>query len=68
MADPPRVYRPWGYYEDIDAGDRFRIKRVSVDPGAKLSLQKHRHRAEHWVVVSGIAKVRRGDDTPTPPA
>lgn len=61
--NPPRVYRPWGYYEDIDAGDRFRIKRVTIDPGAKLSLQKHRHRAEHWVVVSGIAKVRRGDDT-----
>lgn len=58
-----RVYRPWGSYQDIDAGDRFRVKRVTVKPGAKLSLQKHRHRAEHWVVVSGTAKVTRGDET-----
>jgi mannose-1-phosphate guanylyltransferase/mannose-1-phosphate guanylyltransferase/mannose-6-phosphate isomerase len=59
----PRVYRPWGYYHNIDAGERFQVKQISVNPGAKLSLQKHHHRAEHWVVVSGTAKVTRGDET-----
>ncbi len=58
-----RVYRPWGYYQSIDAGDRFQVKRLHVNPGQKLSLQMHRHRAEHWVVVSGTAKVTRGDET-----
>jgi len=58
-----RVYRPWGYYESIDAGERFQAKRLMVEPGKKLSLQLHRHRAEHWVVVSGTANVTRGDDT-----
>jgi mannose-1-phosphate guanylyltransferase/mannose-6-phosphate isomerase len=57
-----RVYRPWGYYESIDAGDRFQVKRLMVKPGAALSLQMHHHRAEHWVVVSGTAKVTRGDE------
>ncbi|MEO6421675.1 MAG: mannose-1-phosphate guanylyltransferase/mannose-6-phosphate isomerase [Candidatus Nitrotoga sp.] len=57
-----RVYRPWGYYEGIDIGDRFQAKRIMVKPGAKLSLQKHYRRAEHWVVVSGYAKVTRGED------
>jgi mannose-1-phosphate guanylyltransferase/mannose-6-phosphate isomerase len=57
-----RVYRPWGYYESIDAGDRFQVKRLMVQPGAALSLQMHHHRAEHWVVVSGTAKVTRGDE------
>ena len=57
-----RVYRPWGYYESIDAGERFQVKRLMVKPGARLSLQRHRRRAEHWVVVSGEAKVTRGDD------
>jgi mannose-1-phosphate guanylyltransferase/mannose-6-phosphate isomerase len=57
-----RVYRPWGYYESIDDGDRFQVKRLMVKPGAALSLQMHHHRAEHWVVVSGTAKVTRGDD------
>ncbi|HRH79803.1 MAG TPA: mannose-1-phosphate guanylyltransferase/mannose-6-phosphate isomerase [Thiobacillaceae bacterium] len=52
-----RVYRPWGWYEGIDAGERFQVKRIMVKPGAKLSLQKHHHRAEHWVVVSGTARV-----------
>ena len=52
-----RVYRPWGWYEGIDAGERFQVKRIMVSPGAQLSLQKHHHRAEHWVVVSGTAKV-----------
>jgi mannose-1-phosphate guanylyltransferase/mannose-6-phosphate isomerase len=57
-----RVYRPWGDYEGIDAGGRYQVKRLTVKPGAKLSLQMHHHRAEHWVVVSGTARVTRGDD------
>jgi mannose-1-phosphate guanylyltransferase/mannose-6-phosphate isomerase len=57
-----RVYRPWGYYESIDAGERFQVKRIMVNPGQALSLQMHHHRAEHWVVVSGTAKVTRGDE------
>ena len=57
-----RVYRPWGWYEGIDAGDRFQVKRIMVNPGAKLSLQMHHHRAEHWVVVSGTALVVRGEE------
>lgn len=52
-----RVYRPWGWYEGIDQGERFQVKRIMVKPGEKLSLQMHHHRAEHWVVVSGTAKV-----------
>jgi mannose-1-phosphate guanylyltransferase/mannose-6-phosphate isomerase len=58
-----RVYRPWGYYEGIDIGERFQAKRLMVEPGKKLSLQMHNHRAEHWVVVSGSAKVTRDDET-----
>jgi mannose-1-phosphate guanylyltransferase/mannose-6-phosphate isomerase len=58
-----RVYRPWGYYEGLDVGDRFQVKRIMVKPGRKLSLQMHHHRAEHWVVVSGTAKVVRGEET-----
>jgi mannose-1-phosphate guanylyltransferase/mannose-6-phosphate isomerase len=58
-----RVYRPWGYYESVDAGERFQVKRLMVKPGAALSLQRHRKRAEHWVVVSGEAKVTRGEET-----
>jgi mannose-1-phosphate guanylyltransferase/mannose-6-phosphate isomerase len=57
-----RVYRPWGYYESIDGGERFQVKRIMVNPGAALSLQMHHHRAEHWVVVSGTAKVTRGEE------
>jgi mannose-1-phosphate guanylyltransferase/mannose-1-phosphate guanylyltransferase/mannose-6-phosphate isomerase len=60
-----RVYRPWGYYESIDSGPRFQVKRLMVKPGAALSLQAHRHRAEHWVVVSGTAKVTRDDEQMT---
>lgn len=52
-----RIYRPWGWYQRIDIGQRFQVKRISVKPGGKLSLQKHFHRAEHWVVVSGTAEV-----------
>jgi mannose-1-phosphate guanylyltransferase/mannose-6-phosphate isomerase len=57
-----RVYRPWGYYESIDAGERFQVKRLMVKPGARLSLQRHNRRAEHWVVVSGEALVTRGEE------
>lgn len=56
-----RVYRPWGYYEGIDAGERFQAKRIMVKPGARLSLQQHDHRSEHWVVISGRAKVTCAD-------
>ncbi|MBU0482411.1 MAG: mannose-1-phosphate guanylyltransferase/mannose-6-phosphate isomerase [Proteobacteria bacterium] len=56
-----RVYRPWGSYEGIDAADRFQVKRIIVKPGASLSLQMHHHRAEHWVVVRGTAKVTVGE-------
>ena len=58
-----RVYRPWGSYEGIDNGPRFQVKRLSVKPGATLSLQMHHHRAEHWVVVKGTARVTCGDQT-----
>jgi mannose-1-phosphate guanylyltransferase/mannose-6-phosphate isomerase len=58
-----RVYRPWGSYQTMDRGERFQTKRIIVKPGAKLSLQKHRHRSEHWVVVEGVAEVTVGDDT-----
>ncbi|MCH2037159.1 MAG: mannose-1-phosphate guanylyltransferase/mannose-6-phosphate isomerase [Rickettsiales bacterium] len=56
-----RVYRPWGYYESINARQRHQVKRINVKPGAKLSLQMHYHRAEHWVIVRGTAKVTCGD-------
>ena len=56
------VHRPWGYYQSIHAGERFQVKRITVNPGAKLSLQKHYHRAEHWVVVNGTAIVTRDDE------
>jgi mannose-1-phosphate guanylyltransferase/mannose-6-phosphate isomerase len=56
-----RVHRPWGYYESVDGGDRFQVKRIVVMPGGKLSLQKHHHRAEHWVVVRGTAEVTVGE-------
>ena len=55
------VYRPWGKYDSIDNGERFQVKRITVKPGAKLSVQMHHHRAEHWIVVSGTAKVTNGD-------
>ena len=57
-----RVHRPWGYYESIDMGERFQVKRIVVIPGGMLSLQRHRHRAEHWVVVRGTAEVTIGED------
>jgi mannose-1-phosphate guanylyltransferase/mannose-6-phosphate isomerase len=57
-----KVYRPWGAYDSIDMGERFQVKRITVNPGAALSLQMHHHRAEHWIVVSGTAKVTRGEE------
>jgi len=57
------VYRPWGSYETTDQGPGFRVKRLIVNPGHKLSLQVHQHRAEHWVIVQGTALVERGDQT-----
>ena len=57
-----KVYRPWGYYDSIDQGARFQVKRIVVAPGKELSLQMHHHRAEHWIVVSGTAEVTRGDE------
>jgi mannose-1-phosphate guanylyltransferase/mannose-6-phosphate isomerase len=57
-----KVHRPWGFYDSIDRGERFQVKRIVVTPGAQLSLQLHHHRAEHWVVVRGTALVTRGDE------
>lgn len=58
-----KVSRPWGWYDSVDVGERFQVKRIGVKPGASLSLQKHYHRAEHWVVVKGTAEVTRGKET-----
>jgi len=58
-----RVARPWGAYDSVDSGERFQVKRLTVKPGAKLSLQMHHHRAEHWIVVKGTAKVTRDEET-----
>jgi len=56
------VYRPWGHYQGIDSGSHYQVKRITVSPGAAISLQLHHHRSEHWIVVSGTARVTRGDD------
>jgi mannose-1-phosphate guanylyltransferase/mannose-6-phosphate isomerase len=56
-----QVHRPWGWYDSIDSGPRFQVKRIMVKPGASLSLQKHHHRAEHWIVVTGTAEITNGD-------
>ncbi len=61
-TDHKRGHRPWGYYESLDIGERYQVKRIVVTPGGKLSLQKHRHRAEHWVVVKGTAEVTIGTE------
>ncbi len=58
-----KVARPWGWYDSVDMGERFQVKRIGVKPGASLSLQKHHHRAEHWIVVAGTAEVTRGSET-----
>jgi len=57
------VHRPWGCYQGVDRAERYQVKRITVEPGAQLSLQMHHHRAEHWIVVRGTAKVTRGEDT-----
>uniref|UniRef100_UPI00356449E4 cupin domain-containing protein n=1 Tax=Hydrogenophaga sp. TaxID=1904254 RepID=UPI00356449E4 len=57
-----RVARPWGWYDSVDMGERFQVKRIGVKPGASLSLQKHHHRAEHWIIVKGTAEVTRGKE------
>ena len=59
---PSQVFRPWGSYESVAESDRFQVKRIVVNPGDKLSLQMHHHRAEHWIVVEGTAEVTCGDD------
>jgi len=56
------IYRPWGNFDSVDEGNRYKVKRITVNPGARLSVQMHHHRAEHWVVVSGTAKVYRNDE------
>jgi len=61
-AEHRRIYRPWGFYEGLIAGERFQVKRIVVQPGRRLSLQKHYHRAEHWVVVNGTALVTRDNE------
>jgi mannose-1-phosphate guanylyltransferase/mannose-6-phosphate isomerase len=58
-----KVFRPWGWYDSVDASDRFQVKRIVVKPGGTLSLQMHHHRAEHWIVVSGTARITKGDET-----
>ena len=58
-----KVYRPWGYYDSIDMGSRFQVKRIMVKPGAAISLQMHHHRAEHWIVVTGTAYVTKGEES-----
>ena len=60
-----RIYRPWGYYQDVDLAPRYRVKRIVVKPGSRLSLQKHFHRSEHWVVVQGTAEVTVKDEDRT---
>ena len=60
-----KVKRPWGWYDSVDEGERFKVKRIQVKPGASLSLQMHHHRAEHWIVVKGIAEITNGDQVIT---
>ena len=62
-TDHRKVHRPWGHYDSVDMGERFQVKRIVVKPGAQLSLQMHHHRAEHWIVVCGTARITRGDET-----
>jgi mannose-1-phosphate guanylyltransferase / mannose-6-phosphate isomerase len=62
VTTPRKVYRPWGWYDSVERGTRFQVKRIGVDPGASLSLQMHHRRSEHWVVVRGTARVTRGED------
>ena len=57
-----KVYRPWGWFQSLEAGDGFQVKLINLKPGAKISLQRHQHRAEHWIVVAGTATVTRGNE------
>jgi mannose-1-phosphate guanylyltransferase/mannose-6-phosphate isomerase len=57
-----KIHRPWGWYDSIDAGERFQVKRIVVNPGSSLSLQMHHHRAEHWIIVKGTARITRGEE------
>ncbi|MBB3211376.1 mannose-1-phosphate guanylyltransferase/mannose-6-phosphate isomerase [Herbaspirillum sp. Sphag1AN] len=57
-----KIYRPWGWYDSIDSGERFQVKRIVVNPGSSLSLQMHHHRAEHWIIVKGTARITRGEE------
>jgi mannose-1-phosphate guanylyltransferase/mannose-6-phosphate isomerase len=59
------VYRPWGHYQELDGGNGFRVKRITVKPGGALSMQRHHHRSEHWIVVRGEARVTRADSVVT---
>ena len=59
------MHRPWGYYHSLDNGTRYQVKRIMVKPGGRLSLQLHHHRAEHWVIVRGTARVTVGDEIKT---
>jgi len=61
LTENSLVYRPWGYFDSIICGDTYQVKIISVNPGAKISLQKHEHRSEHWVVISGIATITIGE-------
>ena len=63
--EPHRVHRPWGWYESIDSGSNHQVKILTVNPGGRLSLQSHKHRSEHWVVVSGSAQVTLGEEVST---
>ena len=65
VAAGSRVHRPWGSWQALDAGERYRVKRIVVKPGQRLSLQQHHHRSEHWVVVRGAARVALGDEERT---
>jgi mannose-1-phosphate guanylyltransferase/mannose-6-phosphate isomerase len=56
-----KVSRPWGWYDSVDEGEHFKVKRIQVKPGASLSLQMHKHRSEHWIVVKGVAEITNGD-------
>ncbi len=60
-----RVHRPWGYYHSLDSGNRYQVKRILVKPGGRLSLQLHHHRAEHWVIIRGTARVTIGSEVET---
>ena len=60
-----KVARPWGWYDSVEEGERFKVKRIQVKPGASLSLQMHQHRAEHWIVVKGIAEITNGNQVIT---